>query len=171
MNANEISSKAGLRMTRIQNVSAIFRTIFLAVAILYAVGGLVLYLPGLFSHGSPKSDALNAISEFANAVWAWCCYKLFNRYSHGELFTPQIVSSIRRVGYMYFATTVVGGFSRINLLHTMQSNNWHPALTNFSWAWLSLLCVTAVFPGFLIIFIAWIMDEGRKIQEEQELTV
>jgi hypothetical protein len=25
--------------------------------------------------------------------------------------------------------------------------------------------------GFVIIFIAWIMDEGRKIQEEQELTV
>jgi hypothetical protein len=23
----------------------------------------------------------------------------------------------------------------------------------------------------LIIFVAWIMDEGRKIQEEQELTV
>jgi hypothetical protein len=27
------------------------------------------------------------------------------------------------------------------------------------------------FPAFLIIFVAWIMDEGRKIQEEQELTV
>jgi hypothetical protein len=25
--------------------------------------------------------------------------------------------------------------------------------------------------GTIIIFIAWIMDEGRKIQEEQELTV
>jgi len=25
--------------------------------------------------------------------------------------------------------------------------------------------------GFVILFIAWIMDEGRKIQEEQELTV
>jgi hypothetical protein len=25
--------------------------------------------------------------------------------------------------------------------------------------------------GILVIFIAWIMDEGRKIQEEQELTV
>jgi hypothetical protein len=25
--------------------------------------------------------------------------------------------------------------------------------------------------GLLILLIAWIMDEGRKIQEEQELTV
>jgi hypothetical protein len=25
--------------------------------------------------------------------------------------------------------------------------------------------------GLLIILVAWIMDEGRKIQEEQELTV
>ena len=25
--------------------------------------------------------------------------------------------------------------------------------------------------GLFVIFVAWIMDEGRKIQEEQELTV
>jgi hypothetical protein len=33
------------------------------------------------------------------------------------------------------------------------------------------LSLTPVFAGLMIIFIAWIMDEGRKIQEEQELTV
>ena len=33
------------------------------------------------------------------------------------------------------------------------------------------LSSTPLFMGFLIIFIAWIMDEGRKMQEEQELTV
>jgi len=29
----------------------------------------------------------------------------------------------------------------------------------------------SIFIGLLIIFVSWIMDEGRKIQEEQELTV
>ena len=33
------------------------------------------------------------------------------------------------------------------------------------------LSMTPVFAGLMIIFIAWVMDEGRKIQEEQELTV
>jgi hypothetical protein len=33
------------------------------------------------------------------------------------------------------------------------------------------LSTTPIFVGFFIIFFAWIMDEGRKIQEEQELTV
>jgi hypothetical protein len=33
------------------------------------------------------------------------------------------------------------------------------------------LSVGPVLAGLMIIFIAWIMDEGRKIQEEQELTV
>jgi hypothetical protein len=28
-----------------------------------------------------------------------------------------------------------------------------------------------LFAGIVIVLIAWIMDEGRKIQEEQELTV
>jgi hypothetical protein len=33
------------------------------------------------------------------------------------------------------------------------------------------LSLTQAFIGLMIIFVAWIMDEGRKIQEEQELTV
>ena len=33
------------------------------------------------------------------------------------------------------------------------------------------LSTTPIFGGLFIIFFAWIMDEGRKIQEEQELTV
>jgi hypothetical protein len=33
------------------------------------------------------------------------------------------------------------------------------------------LCLNEMFFGGLIVLIAWIMDEGRKIQEEQELTV
>jgi len=33
------------------------------------------------------------------------------------------------------------------------------------------LSTTPIFGGLFIIFFAWIMDEGRKIQEEQTLTV
>jgi hypothetical protein len=33
------------------------------------------------------------------------------------------------------------------------------------------LSTTPLFIGLLIIFVSWIMDEGRKLQEEQELTV
>jgi len=31
--------------------------------------------------------------------------------------------------------------------------------------------ITPLFVVLLVIFAAWIMDEGRKIQEEKELTV
>jgi hypothetical protein len=33
------------------------------------------------------------------------------------------------------------------------------------------LSTTSLFIGFIVIFVSWIMDEGRKISEEQELTV
>ena len=40
------------------------------------------------------------------------------------------------------------------------------------WEWIVWLgLIFYLFPSVLILFIAWIMDEGRKIQEEQELTV
>ena len=37
-----------------------------------------------------------------------------------------------------------------------------------------LILVSLILPilfALLVIFMAWVMDEGRKIQEEQELTV
>ena len=33
------------------------------------------------------------------------------------------------------------------------------------------LSTTPVLVGLMILFVAWIMDEGRKLQEEQALTV
>ena len=172
MNADEISPKINARLNRIQKVSGIFRTIFFAVAILCAVGGFSLYIPLLTLHGTSKlTFILSAGVEFACATCAWFCYKLFNLYSRGDLFTPKAVCYIRRIGYAYFLMAVVSFFAQTVTAIQLEKIAFIPKPNHVELSGLLIKLVISSFPAFLIIFVAWIMDEGRKIQEEQELTV
>ncbi|MGH7950868.1 MAG: DUF2975 domain-containing protein [Limisphaerales bacterium] len=110
---------------------------------------------------------MDAGFEFTCALESSFCYKLFDLYSKGELFTAKIVHNIRRVSYGYFLMALAGFISRIVSIHFPTTELQVAKIMCSEWQWL----FTSLFPGFLILFIAWIMDEGRKIQEEQELTV
>jgi hypothetical protein len=172
MNANGISLKANPRLKRIQFVSGIFRSIFFAIALLCGFAGMIA-LPLLFLHNSSKAGLIaSSIAQWTAAILSWYCYKLFALYSHGDLFTGKIVSAIRRVGYAYFIVTVVGCICETIAFHSFKAISPPPA-TDSGPGWVSTFFVAAggILPAFLIIFIAWVMDEGRKIQEEQELTV
>jgi hypothetical protein len=79
-------------------------------------------------------------------------FGLFGLYARGILFSPQNVWYIRFQGY-YLILSFVADYAIQSTLRDMA------------------LSTTPLFMGLLIIFVAWIMDEGRKIQEEQELTV
>jgi hypothetical protein len=78
--------------------------------------------------------------------------RLFWLYGRGILFTGKNVRCIRFFGWWLMIDWFLD-FQMRSALHDMG------------------LPMTALFVGLLIIFVAWIMDEGRKIQEEQELTV
>ena len=73
-------------------------------------------------------------------------------YGKGILFSAKNVSCLRFFGYYCIIDWLVD-YQMQSYLHDVN------------------LSITPIFAGFVIIFIAWIMDEGRKIQEEQELTV
>jgi hypothetical protein len=171
MNANEISPKTNSRLDRIQKFSGIFRTIFLIVAILCAVAGFFLNIALLTSGTHKITFILSAGVEFACAACAWFCYKLFNLYSQGDLFTPKAVCYIRRIGYTYFLMTVVSFFAQIVPAIQVEKIALIPQPNHVELSGLLMKLAISSFPAFLIIFVAWIMDEGRKIQEEQELTV
>ena len=78
--------------------------------------------------------------------------RLFWLYSRGILFSDKNITCFRVQGYVLI----------INCFIDLELQRWVHA---------SEVSLTPVLMGFLIIFVAWIMDEGRKIQEEQELTV
>jgi hypothetical protein len=52
---------------------------------------------------------------------------------------------------------------------TMTVHSFHMGLFSFDFG--TGIDFGVLLAGAIIVLIAWIMDEGRKIQEEQELTV
>ncbi len=89
-------------------------------------------------------------------------YRLFANLEKGILFGVENVECVRRIGWWLVAMPFLGiGYQVSKIIWAI------PAAVNID---------ISDFPndllkGFFIIFVAWIMDEGRKIQEEQELTV
>jgi hypothetical protein len=96
--------------------------------------------------------ALALVKAGLNLAAMAMLYALFRLYGRGILFSARNVLYIRFQGY-YLILTFIVDYQLQSMLHDMT------------------LSTTPVFVGLLIIFIAWIMDEGRKIQEEQALTV
>jgi hypothetical protein len=163
MNANEISPKASFRMNRIQKVSGVFRVIFVVVILLCVFDALVIAVEILKGHREYVLGSWFEVArEIARAACAWFGYKLFDSYSRGELFTSKIVYFFRRIGCLYLLMAVFAVFSK---MVSIPSEGWKFYLVY------SVVLIFDLFPGFLILFIAWVMDEGRKIREEQELTV
>jgi len=175
MNANEMSPQAGSRLKRIQKAGRVLKTVFFVLALFFTLTTLLCGAGFISIVGRQSIDdlfrtILAAGANLSFAVGAWFCYKLFALYSGGNLFTPEIIRYLRRIGYLYFLLMLVRFCCKMFL---PGMNDDYLATANTGWGQLELvsLLLVACFPGFLILFIAWVMDEGRKIQEEQELTV
>ena len=88
------------------------------------------------------------LALFCNAV----LFSLFRHYQKGVIFSATNVRHIHSLAYFLIANWLID-YQLQSTLHDMD------------------LSTTPLFIGLLIIFVAWVMDEGRKIKEEQELTV
>ncbi len=181
MNANEISQSATTRINRIIKVSSIFKWLFLVAALFSVYIGLGIAIQILTGHRFeyPLNGQTEVIREYAGSwieaacritegIFAWFCFKLFTIYARGELFTSKIGDYIRLAGCAYLLKAFLDVSYRLILVHPTREftfSGWGLSLVYL------LALIFALFPGFLILFIAWISDEGRKIQEEQALTV
>ena len=177
MNTNKNSPKANVRMNRIQKVSKCIRLFLQYGFPLLVVGILVLtYLAGshkiTLPEPSRQSEAGSGSVSIAHAgaielwtvlslivylFWYRTALKLFGFFEEGILFTAETVRCIQILGGIYFARFLV----QLGLYFIVLSPDIH---------WLGAGS-SDLFTGFLIIFIGWLIDEARKIQEEQVLTV
>jgi len=171
MNANEIPLNAATRLGRIKTASRILR-VLIGVSIVigapysFAVyfgwlpplpaGSKILISPHqLYSSPSEIPTAVFALALVRLGLAVFCSvvlYNLFRLYERGILFSARNVRYIRFLGWYLMIDWVVI-YQLESLSHAMD------------------LSFTQPFIGLMIIFVAWIMDEGRKIQEEQALTV
>ena len=159
------------RLARIRHAS-LWIQVVIGLSLLIGLYALLAFLCGwpFFSeHGArivvAPGHAYTSLADMPGNILAWLLVKtgldfaamavmflLFGLYRRGILFSARNVLYIRFQGY-YLILNFVVDYLMQGALHDMA------------------LDTTSLFTGFLIIFIAWIMDEGRKIQEEQELTV
>jgi len=184
MNTNLITSEANhVRLKRIKTGSRTLKILFL----LYLIGAAWCELPwyafikwlpqGSYSKISDtplltlSEIGLSACLLLALAITFW---QLISLYGAGTIFSSRNVQLLGRFGYLAF------GFGLVRA--------WMPGI---NWAWrewwetcsysifsefflymfLGLVSSPWIIGGIFIFMISRIMDEGRKIQEEQELTV
>jgi hypothetical protein len=89
-------------------------------------------------------------------------YRLFSNLESGMVFGRDNVRCIQGIGWLLVAAPLLAvGFELSKLIWSVAG----PGMIDLSNMPSDLL------KGLFVLFIAWIMDEGRKIQEEQALTV
>jgi len=186
---------------RIQRFAKLFRAIFFATLVLSPVIMAVLWLSGgeiLLGDGGLTTtiglvrdnvslDAAHApafplawgqrwlglgvglIPLGATMLCLWWLVRLFSLFSTGEIFTGNTVKYIRRTGWTMLAGVALMPIHEalLTLVLTMHNPPGERLIT------ISLESGDArdLLIAGIIILVSWIMDEGRKLRETDELTV
>lgn len=95
--------------------------------------------------------------------------RLFSLYARGMVFTGENVLCIRRTGVALLAGQALSPVVQALMTVVLTLNN--PPGHRMVQIGLSSADLTAVAVGFMLIVVAWIMDEGRKLTEEQALVI
>ncbi len=94
---------------------------------------------------------------------------LFKLYERSEVFSLQNVSYIKKIGYALLITQIVSVICNGIISVVLTWHNPHGLRT-------LMLTVTGtnismILTAFIIILISWIMAEGCRLREEQQLTI
>jgi hypothetical protein len=172
-NAGNLSSNTGSRLNRIRQVSKCVRLILQFGIPLWVIFDLTVFslLPSygikvpFFSvrvseaHTHDSSMSLTIYGVLLLIVflfWYRTILKLFGFFEKGVLFTVETVRCIQILGGIYIARFFLALVFKFLLPNT---------------DWIGAGLHDNLFIGFFMIFIGWLIDEARKIREEQELTV
>jgi hypothetical protein len=95
--------------------------------------------------------------------------RLFRLYEQGQIFTAQVVATIRTLGFLIigaqFSDLIFQGLCSIAL--TIHNGVGHREVSiGFGSNHVEMLLVAAI-----VIFSSWVMDEGRRMQAELDLTI
>jgi len=117
------------------------------------------------------------------ALWYWKLVNLFHLYEKGIIFAAKTIRCLKFLGVLCLTGWLFRCVSDLLLkLYPLPSPPPHilPPVTIvthsyrvgfFSFDFGTGIDFGLLLTGVVIVLVAWIMDEGRKIQEEQELTV
>ena len=183
-------------MDKIKRVSLFFRAVFQIVLVvlpiilvfawvtspesLVIMGGVInmSFIPSAYSNSilhvlTPIDRLLGfGISSIPMLIEFYILYsliKLFDLFSKGEIFSVNNVRHIKNIGYALLASQAVNPFyeSFMGVALTLHNPKGHRfASITFDQTNISIILV-----ALIVILIAWIMAEGCKLREEQQLTI
>ncbi len=112
---------------------------------------------------------ISCIPLAINLFIIYSLIKLFKLYEKGEIFSIENVRRIRNVGWGLLVGQIVGpisdGFLGVAL-------TWHnPPHHRYASITLDQTNLGVLFIALMVILISWIMAEGCKLREEQQLTI
>jgi hypothetical protein len=183
---NPEAKPVSARLQRIQLVSRIVRYAILGCLVLAVGVALVCCLQtasSSWSAGYLVHTLLMISIQVVLCLWYWKLVELFRFYERGLIFTAETIRCIQTLGVLCVINWLL--LSAYNVLGHIFPPPPPPALpphvtvtfveSSFRMGFFSLSIagfnLGLLLAGIIIVIIAWIMDEGRKIQEEQALTV
>ncbi|KTD49926.1 hypothetical protein Lrub_0368 [Legionella rubrilucens] len=183
-------------MGKIQRISLFFRVLFqvLFVALplflivawvkssgtLMIIGGAINlnYIPAAYANrilhtlsGSEKflGLCLSSIPMFVQLYILFALIKLFKLYENGEIFSINNVRYIRNIGYALLITQIIDPIYQGAMGFAL--TRYNPPGHRFAAITLDQTNIGVVLIALIVILISWIMVEGCKLREEQQLTV
>jgi hypothetical protein len=194
-----VSPEAQQKLEQVKRYSASLRTVFRFVSIVVAFAGLVGLIIVLTVNDGQRIPSTIAFggSSFAGDEITWMVKiavalgmalsvgialkllhhlaTLFDHYARGEIFTSDTVRQIRAIGVSVFLFVSIWLYGLL-----VQSILGVPAAVRQAaetgidvrgWGIGVPEPLAVVLAGIMIIVVSWIMDVGRELREEQDLTV
>lgn len=132
------------------------------------ISGLPFVLPlSLWSRG--LGFVVSMIPATVDMVVLWYLIKLFSLYARGDVFTATNVRYIRRVGVAMLIGQALNPFYQSLLTIAITLGN--PKGQRMISLGIGSSNLSEIVTAIMIIVVAWIMDEARKLQEEQALVI
>jgi len=171
-------------MNRIRIVSRVVRYVILANIILSVGFWLMHTSPSSFSGSSGDfgRSVMFILLQVLLCVWFWKLAQLFHFYERGLIFASETIRCLKTLGLLcalnWLCSTITSSFFSRPVTTpppVLPAGAKVVAVKHISLGFFSFnlggIHFGMLLAGIVIVLIAWIMDEGRKIQEEQELTV
>lgn len=112
---------------------------------------------------------VSAIPMIVNMFILYSLIKLFNLYKKGEIFSINHVRYIRNIGLALLTGQLIEPVYQFVMGIVLTTNN--PPKHHFATISLDQTNIGILLTALLVILISWIMSEGCKLREEQQLTV
>ncbi|TIH17064.1 DUF2975 domain-containing protein [Marinifilum sp. JC120] len=99
----------------------------------------------------------------------WQMVKLFSLYEAGNIFTAENSACYRRAAWAFLICEVINPFVQAGTSYVISMNN--EVGERFVTVGIDDANIGTIIVACVILAISWVMDEGRKLQDEAELTI